>query len=139
MLYYRPQPDQRSFQSERRKHKRLQLGLSLFYRVEGPESVRALVGDREHEATTLDVSVGGIAFLTKQPLPVWTRLAMKIILYKYNETGLVSFNDPIEVIGVVRSSVFSEPNRYRLGACFTRINKDEECEISRFVAISPSR
>lgn len=123
----------RYYVRDRRRFQRLSINLSVFYRIDSPLYMRFIFGDKEIEATTVDISKGGMAFLTKCNIPVWSVLVIKLILFRMDRQGLVSFNDPVEVIGEVKSCVPSENKEYRLGICFRQVRKDYESEIAQFV------
>jgi len=80
----------------------------------------------------VDLSQGGISLITDYRIPVWSILDMKFILFKTDNEGLVSFSDPVEIIGEVRSSILLD-NHYRLGIRFKEIKTQNGQEITNFV------
>jgi len=131
-MYYRAQRDNRTFQNERRKSQRARINLAVTYHVEHPPLLSRLFGDSDLEATTIDLSESGMALLTEQFIPIFAKILLKIILYKYDEKGLISYYEPIEISGVVRSSFLSSNDAYRLGVSFTHIHQRED-EFSTFM------
>lgn len=121
---------------DRRRFQRLRVNLSVFYKVESPEYVRSLTQDSEIEATTLDISKGGMSFLTKYDIPVWSMLSIKVYLFKTDNEGIVSFSDPIEISAEVRSSISVADGEYRLGVCFKDIAIKDRVEINGFIVSS---
>lgn len=119
--------------NDRRRFQRLRLNLTAWYRIESPLFLRNIFGDKEIEAITLDIGKGGISLITKNNIPVWATLIIKFILFKTDNEGLVSFSDPVEIIGEVRSNILLENNEYRLGICFKQIKKEDRYEIDDFV------
>lgn len=122
--------------SDRRRFQRLRVNLSVFYKVESPEHIRTLTGDCEVEATTLDISKGGMSFLTKYNIPAWTILLIRVYLFKTDDSGLVSFSDPVEIAAEVRSSIPVSDGEYRLGVCFRDIAVKHREEINDFIVSS---
>jgi c-di-GMP-binding flagellar brake protein YcgR len=129
----------RCWGSDRRRFQRLKVNLSVWYRVDNPLFVRNAVGDREIEAVTLDLSEKGMAISTKYNIPAWATLIIKLILFKTDRNGLVSFKDPVEILGEVCSNNLLENNEYRLGIRFKEINVSGESGISHFVTSAISQ
>ena len=119
--------------NDRRRFQRLNLDLNVVYKVEMPIILRIKLGDKEIEATTLNISTGGMAFLTSYDIPLWSRLCLKFTLLKINCQGEVNFYQPMEVSGEVRSNNLSENREHRLGVCFVRRDTEIKDEISNFV------
>ena len=122
--------------NDRRRYQRLRLNLSVNYRVDGPWQVRVKFGDQEIEATTLNLSEGGMAILTSYDIPVVSALLLKFSLFKINKEGQVSFYNPVEINGQVRSNTTCENNQYRLGLCFVRTESEQNCRIGAFVKLA---
>ena len=125
--------------SDRRRFQRLNLNITVFYRVDLPLSVRLLVGNQEVEATMLDLSAGGMGLLTKYEIPVGTLLLIKFTLTSVNRRGEVSFYGPLEVKGEVRSNIKWENDTYRLGISFSDIDRKNKLEIARFVQMAMTK
>ena len=121
-----------NYRVDRRRFQRLKVNLSVFYKIETPE-IRNVTGEEEFEANSLDISTGGISFLSKYYIPSYTTLSVKFILFKAGVSGMVSFNDPIEIAGEVRSSVLTEESQFRLGICFKTMPTVNREEISDFI------
>ena len=118
---------------DRRRFQRLKVNLGVYYKVESPLSSTYITDNKEIEATTLNISSGGMAFLTRYDIPVWSTLLIRIYLFKGDEFGLVSLSNPIELIGEVRSNDISDFGEYRLGICFKKIHGENKHVIADFV------
>lgn len=118
---------------DRRRFQRLKMNLTVFYKIEGPDYACQITQNKEVEATMLDLSSGGMAFITCNNVPVRAKLLIKFYLFKSDNTGMVSFSDPVELIGEVRSNIMSNYNEYRLGICFKAIHNDSKDLVSDFV------
>jgi len=116
---------------ERRRCQRLNANFTAFYKVESPSVLRNQIGESEIETSTLDVGKGGVSFLSKHQLPPWATLILKLFMFKMDDQGLVSFSEPIEVMGEVRSCVPSEYEDYRVGVYFKDLPKEHGLEIER--------
>ena len=81
----------------------------------------------------LNISGGGMAFLTKYDIPVWSVLIIKLCLFKSDEYGLVGLSNPVEISAEVRSNVVSERGEYRLGVCFKEAYSETRSAVSSFV------
>ncbi len=120
-----------SFQgSDRRKAKRVRVSLSVIYRINEPLDVRFLTTNKEVKATMLDLSERGMAILTDLSVPINTVLLMRFTLFKVDAQD-VSFYGPVEIEGTVRYSV-KEGTEFRLGVEFTKIEAEDQKEISNF-------
>jgi len=118
---------------DRRRFQRLDLNILLLYRVNEPVFVRMQVGDKEIEATMLNLSEGGMGFLTKHNIPVMTELFIKFTLSKMDKNGGITFHGPMRIVGEVRSSTPVENDEYRLGVSFTKIKLQDRAEIINFI------
>ena len=119
--------------NDRRRYERLDLDLKVVYRVSGPPIVRLNIGDKEIEATMLNLSLGGMALATEYGIPVWTLLDIKFSLSRMDKEGEVSIYKPMEITGEVRSSILLEDKEYRLGICFTGINDKDKLDLADFI------
>lgn len=118
--------------NDRRRFQRLRMNLTVVYRVNQPLTVRMLIGDEEIEATTLDLSEGGMALLTKFDIPRGTSLFIKFTLFKVDKAGKVNFYGPMLISGEVRSNVISENDEHRLGICFVNMDEQDRQEMNSF-------
>jgi len=116
---------------DRRRFQRLLLNLTIWYKVSGPEHLRAEFGEKDMEATTLDLSTAGLAFLSKHQIPVWSSLILKFIFFGSND-GSVNIVKPVEVEAGVKSSLPYE-NAFRLGVCYKDLDEERRCELLRFI------
>lgn len=108
--------------SDRRKFQRLSLNIIVRYKVDSPVFVRIKFGDKEYDATTLDVSEGGMAFLTALDIPSMSMLLIKFTLTRIDRSGVISYLGPVEFVAEVRSNVPWENQEHRLGVSFLRKN-----------------
>ena len=118
---------------DRRKYQRLDLNIVLLYRVNEPIVVRMQVGDKEVEATMLNLSEGGMGFLTNYNIPVGTELLIKFTLSRMDKECKITFHGPMKIVGEVRSNFALERSEYRLGVCFTKIALQDKTEIISFI------
>ena len=116
---------------DRRRFQRLLLNLTIWYKVRTPEDLRLKFGEKDMEATTLDLSTIGLAFLSKQRIPVWSTLLLKFIFFGENE-GSVNIVKPVEVEAEVKTCLPYE-NEFRLGVSFKGLDEERKGELSRFV------
>ncbi|MFA5088077.1 MAG: PilZ domain-containing protein [Candidatus Omnitrophota bacterium] len=127
-----------AYRIERRKFQRLQVCLSALYRIVEPFDLSSLMGDREFEAKTFDLSVGGLSLLTEHYLPVGTKLSFKLIIFESNPIDSVNFYEPLELRGEVRSSFYLGDNEYRIGIAFSAIPEKVRSRLDDFLQ-SPLR
>ena len=116
---------------DRRRFQRLLLNLTIWYKVRTPEDLRLKFGEKDMEATTLDLSTIGLAFLSKHRIPVWSTLLLKFIFFGENE-GSVNIVKPVEVEAEVKTCLPYE-NEFRLGVYFKGLDEERRVELSRFV------
>lgn len=124
---------------DRRKFHRLDLDITVFYKIHEPLMVKVMVGDKEIEAAMLNLSAGGIAFITNYNIPKWTIIFLKFTLSKMDKQGIVGLYGPMQILGEVRSNIALEENEYRLGICFTQIEEKDKAEIYNFLKMSIKR
>jgi hypothetical protein len=56
---------------------------------------------------------------------------LKLFMFKMDDQGLVSFSEPIEVMGEVRSCKPCEDSDFRVGVCFKDLPKEHGVELDR--------
>ncbi len=117
---------------ERRRFKRVKLGVSLVYRKDAPMDVNVRSSNIESKAKMLDLGEGGLAILTDVNIPVSTVLWVKFTLSKA-ENKSVSYYGNMELLGEVRYSVPVEGNNYRLGISFVNIKEKLKVDITNFM------
>lgn len=120
-------------EQERRKSQRLKINITIVYHVNKPSHVRVLVGEEEVEATTEDLSEGGMSILTAYDIPISAILTIEFMIYQVNELDKFRFYKSIKVTGEVRSNVHSENNFHRIGIIFTKIEAEDKIELAHFV------
>lgn len=119
--------------NERRKTQRLKINITIVYHVNKPSHVRVLVGDDEVEATTSDLSEGGMSILTVYDIPVSAVISVEFMIYQVDELNKFRFYKSIKVIGEVRSNNKLENDLRRIGIVFTKIDAEDKLEIAGFV------
>jgi c-di-GMP-binding flagellar brake protein YcgR len=119
--------------NDRRRFQRLDLNVIVMYSVAEPLTIRATVGDREIEATMLNLSLGGMALLTEYNLPLWTLLDIRFTLTRITKEGTVGMYGPMRIRGEVRSNIPLEEKEYRLGISFIRIEDRDKVELTEFL------
>lgn len=110
------------YRLERRRYQRVRLTLSVVYRIEGPGFVRELLGGREYEAETLDISEGGMAIKADHYLPLNTRFLGRLIIVDLARAGHVRLYNPLALMGQVRSVAGLGKGQFRLGVEFEAIS-----------------
>jgi len=122
-------------QSERRRHKRLKVNFTVIYRVNKPLEVRMVIGDKEVHALMMDLSEGGMCILTDYNIPTRTNLFIKFVLINLN-----AYKDErvksMEITGEVRYNLAMQDHLYRIGICFTEIDKKDKVAITNFLNMS---
>lgn len=110
---------------ERRKYQRLNVNLSVLFRVMGPSRIFEMVQGREFEGKTIDLSLGGTALISSYFLPPKARLFVKFVIYETNHVGQTQFHEVLTVFAEVRSAILHQDHRnYRLGLEFQDLNDD---------------
>lgn len=117
---------------ENRRHKRLRVNLSVVYRIDRPAKVRLTIGNKDTRATMLDLSEGGISFLTGLDIPRGSLLQIKFTLFTLEKDD-VSFYGPIEITGEVRYNMPLSGSEYRIGILFKQLDEDDKREILSFI------
>ncbi|MDD3345172.1 MAG: PilZ domain-containing protein [Candidatus Omnitrophica bacterium] len=119
---------------DRRRFQRLLLNLTIWYRVSSPEYLKLRFGDRDMEATTIDLSTIGLSFLSEHKIPIWSKLLLKFIFFG-SGSGALHIVKPVEVEAEVKTCLPCE-DRYRLGVCFKSLDQERRSQLSRFVGAS---
>ncbi len=122
--------------SDRRRFARLKVNMDVVFRVESPLALRAMTADKMVGATVLDIGRAGMAILSRYQISPEAVLILEFTLFKTDRNGMVSFYDPVEIVGEVRSCVLMEDGLYRLGLMFKALRRGEGTEISDFMAES---
>jgi c-di-GMP-binding flagellar brake protein YcgR len=125
--------DNEGLNGDRRKFQRLKINISIAYQVDKHSGVRVVIEDEEVDATTLDLSVEGMAVLTEYDIPILAMLSIEFMVYKIDERNNFKFYKSIKVSGHVRSNLLLEDNTHRIGIYFTKIDAESKAEIAAFV------
>jgi len=121
---------------DRRRFQRLELNITVYYRIKEPLNIKVMFGDKEIEAMMLNISAGGMGMLTKFNIPARSTLLIKITLAKMDKQGKVSFYGPMEVVGEVKYNVLEEDKQYRLGIRFIKVERQDQVEITNFIKMT---
>ena len=120
---------------ERRKFKRVKANFIVTYKVNRPLQVRMMIGHNEVKSLMLNLSEGGMAFLTNYNLPAATLLSMRFVLINESAVSAEERIKQIKVDGEVRYSTPAEGGKYRLGICFTQISDGDQRTIADFISM----
>ncbi|HNX80996.1 MAG TPA: PilZ domain-containing protein [Candidatus Omnitrophota bacterium] len=118
---------------DRRRFQRLSVNITVFFQIEEPGDLRQTIGSQEIEATTVNISEGGMAFITRHNLPAWTKLAVKFYLFKSGMSrGILRFMKPVRIAAEVRTNLALEMNEYRVGVSFKDVSPVDQERLSAF-------
>jgi hypothetical protein len=118
---------------DRRRFQRLKMHLTVFFKILDPLEGSEGMEDIETEATMVDLSAGGMAFITNHDLPPWSKLSIKLHLLRGEDSGEINFSEPLELTGEVRSNTPLDFNERRIGICFKDARNEDRCSVSDFV------
>ena len=118
---------------DRRKFQCLMTHLSATYKIENLLSTYGVYGEKEKEATIVDLSGSGVALLSRQPVPLKATLRIRFCLFKMDGTGTVKFSEPVVVTGEVRTVIHLDTGEYRIGVSFKSIVSTPPNAIEGFV------
>jgi len=125
-------PEQRD-NKERRKFPRVPLNVTIAYQLNRPAFVRIAFGIKEKEAKALNISQGGMAFLTKEKIAVNTPLSIEFMLYEPEKDERFIFYRNLKTGGKVRYCEDLGKSQFLTGISFDGINNEDQLEIMRFV------
>ena len=117
---------------DRRRFKRVRVGVTVVYRKDAPLDVRIRNSDLESQAKMLDLSEGGMALVTNIEIPISTIMWVRFTLTKA-EGKAINFYGDIELLGKVCNSVSVGENSYRLGIEFFEVKEKVINDIRNFV------
>ncbi len=121
---------------DRRRFQRLELNIAVFYRVHEPPQIKIMVGEQEIEATMINVSVGGMAMLTRYNIPIFSILLIKFGLFKMDKQGRIIPYGDVRVTGEVRNNILRDNSQYRLGIRFDKMERQHKVELGKFVQMA---
>ena len=114
---------------ERRRYPRVPLDLDVVYTVNAPPEVKFRIAGEERNATMLNISEGGMAFITDHELPEMTKLDISFHIRLRNGRRSV-----INCVGqVCYSFLLADYHRYHMGIEFISICDKEKRLIVDFV------
>ncbi len=84
----------------------------------------------------MDISPFGMAFMSSFPIPAFTDLALRFIIFSSENGSYNTLTIPIEVNAKVRSCAPCEKNEYRIGVSFSDIELEKQQKLAKFMAES---
>lgn len=122
---------------EKRRYQRLQVDLSVLFRVMGPAKIFEMVQGQEFEGKTIDISLGGTAVITSYFLPPKSRLFVKFVIYETDHLGQAIFHEVLTAFAEVRSAIVHHDRRhYRLGLSFQELSEDRLYKLNDIIESS---
>lgn len=122
---------------EKRKAKRVKVGLIIFYKVNSPVEVRMMVGKADVDAIMLDLSESGMAILAGYNLPKDATITAKFVLVNENAASEEFKVRAIEIKGGVRYAAKVKEDAFRLGIQFTDMTGADLAFVREFVKMLP--
>ena len=119
---------------DRRKYLRLRAVLFVCFSLDKSFYIPNLSDQQEIEASTIDISQGGMAIATRYNIPAKAILHIKCLLLGVDRQGEISFSRPVEVSGEVRYSAPINSSAYRLGISFTDIDQEHREQIGNYIS-----
>jgi c-di-GMP-binding flagellar brake protein YcgR len=114
---------------ERRKHSRVPVDLNVAYRVKSPAQVKIKIAGAEKDATVVNISEGGMAFIADHELPEMTKLDIRFHIQLRGGRESV-----ISCVGqVCYSFLLADYQRYHTGIEFIMIHDKEKRLIADLV------
>jgi hypothetical protein len=127
----------RTYLSDQRRFQRYQCNLTVWCKVQEPLEARLHFGDKEFEATALNVCEAGAGLLSDHRIPEHAVISLTMVISKGNSSGEVRWEKPLQVTGkVCYSRPSEEANRYRLGVCFTEVPSEYKNRLTNFLSVS---
>ncbi len=124
--------------SERRRFKRVDVSFWVESETNAALIVRMIFGGNEIKATTLDLSVGGMAILSGFEIPKFSVVTVEFNIPDNVNAASQGGYRLIKANGVVKYSLFlKERNAYRIGICFIDITPEDSDFIADFVKTHP--
>ncbi|HNX82502.1 MAG TPA: PilZ domain-containing protein [Candidatus Omnitrophota bacterium] len=123
---------------ERRRFRRIKVGVTVVYRKEEPPDVRIRTAHGEHVGSMVDISVGGMAIVTDVAIPPVDHLRIRFTLSEIEDKS-VNFYGDVELLGQVRSCVPCEGQMFRVGIAFVNIDERNRFDIANFVNVVEKR
>lgn len=118
--------------TERRKFKRVRVKFIVTYQINKPLKTQMWIENKEIDALMLDLSVSGMALLTKVDVPVLTTLIIRFTLINtrvQDESRVKS----MKVMGDIKHNSSYSKSDHRLGILFTQISDEDRGLIDRFI------
>lgn len=124
---------------ERRKHARVPVHFSVFYRIDRPIEVRMRIREEEVSAIMLDLSEGGLSVSTSYNIPEGTLLFINFTLINEYAVGNERTKSML-IDAEVRNCILIAEKEYRLGIQFNYMDEENKLAIRNLVLmLYPSR
>ena len=117
---------------EKRKYKRVKVGVTVIYRKNEVPNVRIRDDKGENDALMVDISQGGMAIITEVNVLVGIELWIRFTLSEM-EGRSMGFYGNMELLGEVRSNTPLGKDSYRLGIAFSNVGDKNRVNIVNFV------
>ena len=124
----------RPYISDRRRFQRINYNLTVWCRIEDEDFLHRHLYEKEFEATTVDLSLGGIGLLSEYHIPKHTNISLTFLLFRENNPGELRWRKPLKIKGKVCYSLFTEDSRYHIGICFTASPLEYQQELFSFIS-----
>ena len=122
---------------EKRKYRRVKLGVTVVYRKNDVPDVRIRDDKGENDAKMVDIGEGGMAILTRINVAVGTDILVKFTLFEsVGKSG--GFYGDLELLGKVTSNKNLDKDSYRLGIAFLNLDDRIREDIANFVSVIES-
>ena len=118
---------------ERRKYKRLPVGLMATYEIRNPFEIRMLAKQKNINTIMFDLSEGGASISTSYDLPASSILMIKFTLINFLAYKSNSRSVSMSLTGEVVYSMPFKKNEHRLGIRFKDINAKDKDSIASFI------
>lgn len=122
---------------DRRKFQRLKVNLSVRFRLDEHFQVSSIPWDRDIDAQALDLSEEGMAIATRYDIPLYCVIILKFLIFKLDRKGVVTYSEPIEINGQVRSNITLNDKERRLGVYFKGIDSSARSKIQDYILSAP--
>ena len=121
---------------ERRKHKRVQVDVDLYYKVDRPPEIRMKIGEQAKRTGMVNVSEGGIGYVSDSDIPVLTEIDITFhLIFKDGHSREIRAEGQVRYCYPLPE--FERYPVYRIGAEFIGIDEKNRGLIIDYVRSSP--
>ncbi len=107
-----------AYRIEKRRYQRIHISLNVLYRILAPKFVYDILGNKEFEGESLDLSEGGMALKVGHYLPVGTEFQLQFVIMETNPNGDAHFYRPLKIKAQVRFILNLGGGQFRVGLAF---------------------